>query len=119
RKLAAVAPPPFWLGSPVSLLHGSVIPSHFAHYFRRKLPEKSESGDLRFDQVKSACRKSRRVTLPRVGRAGDVTGLLQAWMQGDPDALAELSSVVHYELRQMAKRMLAGGRAAQTWQPTD
>jgi RNA polymerase sigma factor (TIGR02999 family) len=54
-----------------------------------------------------------------VKQAGDVTGLLQAWMRGDPDALAELASLVHYELRQMAKRMLAGERAAHAWQPTD
>ena len=39
-------------------------------------------------------------------------------MRGDPDALAELASLVHYELRQMAKRMLAGERAS-AWQPTD
>ena len=52
-------------------------------------------------------------------QAGDLTGLLQAWMRGDPDALAELSSLVHYELRQMARRMLAGERAASAWQPTD
>jgi RNA polymerase sigma factor (TIGR02999 family) len=54
-----------------------------------------------------------------VKQTGDVTGLLRAWMQGDPDALAELASLVHYELRQMAKRMLAGERAAYVWQPTD
>jgi RNA polymerase sigma factor (TIGR02999 family) len=54
-----------------------------------------------------------------VKQAGDVTGLLQAWVRGDPDALAELASLVHYELRQMAKRMLAGERAAYAWQPTD
>jgi RNA polymerase sigma factor (TIGR02999 family) len=54
-----------------------------------------------------------------VKQAGDVTGLLQAWTRGDPDALAELASLVHYELRQMAKRMLAGERAAYAWQPTD
>jgi serine/threonine protein kinase len=53
-----------------------------------------------------------------VTQAGDVTGLLRAWMQGDPDALAELASLVHYELRQMARRMLAGERAAYAWQPT-
>ena len=52
-------------------------------------------------------------------RAADLTGLLQAWTRGDPDALAELASLVHYELRQMAKRMLAGERAAYAWQPTD
>lgn len=52
-------------------------------------------------------------------QAADLTGLLQAWMRGDPDALAELASLVHYELRQMARRMLAGERAASAWQPTD
>jgi RNA polymerase sigma factor (TIGR02999 family) len=40
-------------------------------------------------------------------------------MRGDRDALAELASLVHYELRQMAKRMLAGERSAYAWQPTD
>ena len=54
-----------------------------------------------------------------MNQASDVTGLLQAWMRGDPDALAELASLVHYELRQMAKRMLAGERTAFAWQPTD
>jgi RNA polymerase sigma factor (TIGR02999 family) len=60
-----------------------------------------------------------RATLPHVKQAGDVTGLLQSWMRGDADALAELASLVHYELRQMARRMLAGERAAYAWQPTD
>ena len=63
--------------------------------------------------------KCGRVRLPRVKQTGDVTGLLQAWMRGEPDALAELASLVHYELRQMAKRMLAGERVAYAWQPTD
>jgi RNA polymerase sigma factor (TIGR02999 family) len=54
-----------------------------------------------------------------VKQAGDLTGLLQAWMRGDSDALAELASLVHFELRQMATRMLAGERAAYAWQPTD
>jgi RNA polymerase sigma factor (TIGR02999 family) len=54
-----------------------------------------------------------------VEQAADLTGLLQAWMRGDPDALAELASLVHYELRQMARRMLAGERTASAWQPTD
>lgn len=48
-----------------------------------------------------------------------MTGLLQAWTRGDPDALAELASLVHYELRQMARRLLAGERDAHAWQPTD
>jgi RNA polymerase sigma factor (TIGR02999 family) len=54
-----------------------------------------------------------------VKQVGDVTGLLQAWTRGDPDALAELAALVHYELRQTAKRLLAGERAAYAWQPTD
>jgi RNA polymerase sigma factor (TIGR02999 family) len=54
-----------------------------------------------------------------VKQGRDVTGLLQAWTRGDSDALAELASLVHYELRQMAKRMLAGERNAYAWQPTD
>jgi RNA polymerase sigma factor (TIGR02999 family) len=74
---------------------------------------------LHLRQAKSARRKCRHITLTRVKQAGDVTGLLQAWMRGHPDALAELASLVHYELRQMAKRMLAGERAAYAWQPTD
>jgi RNA polymerase sigma factor (TIGR02999 family) len=50
---------------------------------------------------------------------GDLTGLLEAWSRGDPDALAELASLVHHELRQMARRMLAGERVGQEWQPTE
>ena len=50
---------------------------------------------------------------------GDVTGLLRAWSAGDPEALAELASLVHYELRQMARRMLAGERTGRDWQPTE
>lgn len=88
--------------------------------FRRKLRGQSEgAAALRFQRAKSACSKGRHVTLSRVRQAGDVTGLLQAWMRGDPDALAELASLVHYELRQMARRLLAGERAAYAWQPTD
>ncbi len=75
--------------------------------------------DLHFQPAEFARRRCRRATLPRVKQAGDVTGLLQAWISGDPDALAELASLVHYELRQMARRMLAGERAAYAWQPTD
>ena len=49
----------------------------------------------------------------------DLTGLLQAWSQGDGDALARLAPLVHCELRDMARRMLAGERQAAGWQPTD
>src|SRR5690349_5205499 len=50
---------------------------------------------------------------------GDVTGLLRAWSRGDAEALAELASLVHYELRQMARRMLAGERVGHEWQSTE
>ena len=58
-------------------------------------------------------------TLARVEQADDVTGLLQAWGRGDPDALADLAALVHHELRQMSRRMLSGERAAHQWQPTE
>jgi len=49
----------------------------------------------------------------------DLTGLLQAWSQGDEGALEQLAPLVHRELRDMAQRMLAGERRAVDWQPTD
>ena len=49
----------------------------------------------------------------------DLTGLLQAWSQGDADAMGQLAPLVHCELRDMARRMLAGERRAVDWQPTD
>ena len=52
-------------------------------------------------------------------RAASLTGLLQAWSQGNSDALAELAALVHHELRQMAARLLAGERAGHDWQPTE
>ena len=49
----------------------------------------------------------------------DLTGLLQAWGNGDPDALDRLIPLVHRELRDMARRMLANERQGGSWQPTD
>lgn len=49
----------------------------------------------------------------------DVTGLLQAWSDGDAEALECLAPLVHRELREMARRMLSGERQAVGWQPTD
>jgi RNA polymerase sigma factor (TIGR02999 family) len=49
----------------------------------------------------------------------DVTGLLQAWSGGDAKALELLAPLVQRELREMARRMLAGERVAVGWQPTD
>jgi RNA polymerase sigma factor (TIGR02999 family) len=49
----------------------------------------------------------------------DITGLLQAWGRGDPEALDALAPVVHHELRQLARRILAGERTGRDWQPTE
>jgi RNA polymerase sigma factor (TIGR02999 family) len=49
----------------------------------------------------------------------DVTGLLQAWSGGDGEALERLAPLVHHELRQMARRMLAGEWTDKSWQPTE
>ncbi len=48
-----------------------------------------------------------------------ITRLLIAWSDGDPDALAELMPLVCDELRQMARRSMAGENAGHTMQPTD
>lgn len=52
-------------------------------------------------------------------KAADVTGLLQAWSRGDPEALDALAPIVHEELRRVARRMLGGERTAFEWQPTE
>jgi RNA polymerase sigma factor (TIGR02999 family) len=54
-----------------------------------------------------------------VRRDGDLTELLQAWSRGDGEALEQLAPLVHFQLRDMARRMLASERAADGWQPTD
>lgn len=47
-----------------------------------------------------------------------VTSLLQAWSQGDEDALQQLIPVVYDELRRVARRYMAGERASHTLQTT-
>jgi RNA polymerase sigma factor (TIGR02999 family) len=54
-----------------------------------------------------------------VQRDPDLTGLLQAWSRGDSEALAQLAPLVHRELREMARRLLADERRGEEWQPTD
>ena len=49
----------------------------------------------------------------------DLTGLLQAWSGGDSDALAALATVVHQELREIARRLLANERRDGRWRPTE
>ena len=47
-----------------------------------------------------------------------ITGLLQAWSQGDEAALAALTPLVHAELRQLARRYMARERRDHTLQAT-
>jgi RNA polymerase sigma factor (TIGR02999 family) len=49
----------------------------------------------------------------------DVTALLQAWNQGDRDALAVLATVVNQDLRELARRILASERRDGRWRPTE
>jgi RNA polymerase sigma factor (TIGR02999 family) len=53
-----------------------------------------------------------------VGGPGDVTDLLLAWRSGDREALNRLMPRVHKELRQIARRHMAGERAGHSLQPT-
>ena len=48
----------------------------------------------------------------------EVTGLLQAWGRGDEDALAKLVPLVYRELRQAARRYMAGERSGHLLQTT-
>jgi len=50
---------------------------------------------------------------------GDVTALLKAWSAGEGTALSELATLVQHELRQMARRFLAGERPGHGWQATE
>jgi RNA polymerase sigma factor (TIGR02999 family) len=49
----------------------------------------------------------------------DLTGLLQAWNQGDEEALSRLTRLVQHELREIARRLLANERRDGRWQPTE
>jgi RNA polymerase sigma factor (TIGR02999 family) len=51
-------------------------------------------------------------------RPRDVTQLLQAWADGDDQALRELFPLVYDELRRLARRHLAAERMGHTLQPT-
>jgi RNA polymerase sigma-70 factor (ECF subfamily) len=53
--------------------------------------------------------------------AGDreLTALLQAWNDGDRDALGLLATVVHQDLRELARRILASERKDGRWRPTE
>jgi RNA polymerase sigma factor (TIGR02999 family) len=49
----------------------------------------------------------------------DLTGLLQAWSRGEEQALDQLAPLVHRELREMARRILASERRDGRLQPTE
>lgn len=51
--------------------------------------------------------------------SGEVTRLLQAWSDGDTDALNELLPMILDEARVIARRALAGEGAGYTLQPTE
>ena len=52
-------------------------------------------------------------------RTAPITGLLHRWRGGDEAAAAELMPLVYAQLRAIARRQLAGERAAHTLLPTD
>jgi RNA polymerase sigma factor (TIGR02999 family) len=54
-----------------------------------------------------------------VTKQGDLTGLLQAWSGGNEAALEVLAPLVHHELREIARRMLANEPRDGRWQPTE
>jgi RNA polymerase sigma factor (TIGR02999 family) len=51
-------------------------------------------------------------------RHEDVTGLLVAWRDGNPQALDELIPIVYAELRRIARQRLRGERSGHSLQPT-
>ena len=53
-----------------------------------------------------------------IKETGDVTALLEAWRQGEDDALPRLMDVVQQELLQMARGLFRGERQGHTLQPT-
>jgi RNA polymerase sigma-70 factor (ECF subfamily) len=53
-----------------------------------------------------------------VAPAADLTGLLLDWAQGDQAAFDRLLPLVQQELRQIARKHMAGERAGHTLQPT-
>jgi RNA polymerase sigma-70 factor (ECF subfamily) len=53
-----------------------------------------------------------------VSDSREVTALLQAWGQGDEDALGRLVPLVHEELHRIARHFMAGERAGHSLQAT-
>src|SRR5215813_9710282 len=55
---------------------------------------------------------------PKDDAPGNVSRLLQAWSDGDQDALNRLTPIVHVELRRLARRYLKGERPGHSLQTT-
>jgi RNA polymerase sigma factor (TIGR02999 family) len=53
-----------------------------------------------------------------VSTSGNVTQLLRAWTDGDPEALEKLTPLVYAELHRLAVRAMAAERPDHTLQPT-
>jgi RNA polymerase sigma-70 factor (ECF subfamily) len=62
--------------------------------------------------------ESVRVSYMTTHSSQEVTGLLQAWGRGDEEALAKLVPLVYRELRQAARRYMAGERPGHLLQTT-
>jgi len=62
--------------------------------------------------------ESVRVSYMTTHSTQEVTGLLQAWGRGDEEALAKLVPLVYRELRQAARRYMAGERPGHLLQTT-
>lgn len=54
----------------------------------------------------------------RISQRDDITGLLDAWSEGDSAALEELTPLVEGELRRLARRYMASQAPGHTLQPT-
>jgi RNA polymerase sigma factor (TIGR02999 family) len=67
----------------------------------------------------SIAEEGRKYTASDVTEDADLTGLLQAWNNGDQEALATLTRLVERELREIARRLLADERRDRRWQPTE
>ena len=52
------------------------------------------------------------------GCQGDITGLLEAWQRGEPEASERLATLIYPELRKMARGLLSVERRGHTLQPT-
>src|SRR5215510_15796642 len=71
---------------------------------------------VRPTRARTIARTSERpLTMPSSPR---ITGLLQAWGQGDDAALAALTPLVHAELRRLARGYMGRERKDHTLQPT-